>query len=275
MAFSGIPVLNYHAIDDTGKEYSTVNVSVRLNDFREQINWLHEEGYTSITIEELDRMLVEKIPPSEKRVLITFDDGYESLHKHGLEILSANNFNATLFLSTSFIGKKYDQSDFYFVSHDRQLTWPEIRDLIANGWSIQSHGYTHRKMAHLDVDSIAREVTVSKDILEQTLGRPIDAFAYPYGCYNKNVVDQLRMAGYQRAFSVHSGKLFASSPTFQLPRIEINSGDSMESFKAKVTTGYSSRYINMRAKIRDILFSNVAVKDMIEKYTHRMGYGCR
>ena len=275
MAASGIPVLNYHAIDDTDNINSSHNVSVSLASFKEQISWLHKEGYKTVTNEELNDLLFHKKKIPGKHVLITFDDGYFSLHKYALGILSDFGYTATLFLSTSFIGNPYNQNDFEFVNHDRQLTWPEIRDLSSNGWSIQSHGYTHTRMTHLDIPSIAKEVTLSKTIIEQNLGKTVDAFAFPYGIYNKAVIDQLKNAGYTSAYTVHSGKLYPSAKRFQIPRIEINNADSMDSYKIKVLTGYTSATNGIRSKIRDIAFANPSVKDLIEKWAHRMGYGNR
>ena len=275
MAVQGIPVLNYHAIDDTDNINSSPNVSVSLASFREQIGWLHKEGYKSVTTEELNGLLFQKKPIPGKHVLITFDDGYFSLYKYALEILSEFGFTATLFLSTSFIGKTYDQSDFGFVNHDRQLTWQEIKELAANGWSIQSHGNAHTRMTHLDLESVKNEVTLSKSIIEQNLGTKVDAFAFPYGIYNKAVIDQLKAAGYTSSYTVHSGKLYPSANRFLIPRIEINNQDSMDSYKVKVLTGYTSTANGIRAKIRDIAFANPAMKDFIEKWAHKMGYGNR
>ena len=275
MAVSGIPVLNYHAIDDADNINSSHNVSVSLKSFKEQISWLHKEGYRSLTQEDLNSLLFQKKAIPGKHVLITFDDGYFSLYKYALEVLSEYGFTATLFLSTSFIGNPYEQADFAFVKHDRQLTWPEIRELSANGWSIQSHGNTHTRMTHLDIASIANEVTLSKNIIEQNLGSPINAFAFPYGIYNKSVIDQLKIAGYTSSYTVHSGKLFQSAKRFQIPRIEINNADNIDSYKIKVLTGYTSAANGFRAKICDIAFANPAVKDLIEKWAHRMGYGNR
>jgi peptidoglycan/xylan/chitin deacetylase (PgdA/CDA1 family) len=275
MSTTGVPVLNYHSISNTGKTDAEQNVSVSLTSFREQIGWLREEGYESITKEELDGLLFESKPVPDKRILLTFDDGYYSLYRHAMEILAANNFTATLFLSTSFIGKYYDQSDFDFVRHDRQLTWPEIRELVANGWCVQAHGHNHFRMTHLDIEAVAYEVTTSKNTIEQNLGTSVNAFAFPYGIYNKAIIDELEAAGYTSAYTVHCGKLFPSVKPFQVPRIEINNMDTMESYKAKISTGYISPLIAFRAKIRDIAFANPAVKDFIEKGIHLMGYGNR
>jgi len=275
MAVPGIPVLNYHAIDPNDPTPSSPKVSVTLSSFKEHMAWLHKEGYKSVSYEDLRAVILKGKRLHDKYVLITFDDGYHSIYQYGLEILSKYGFVATIFLSTSFIGKKYDQADFEFVKHDRQLTWEEIRELSANGWSLQSHGYNHVKMTSIDHEALVNEVTLSKNIIEQNVGKTVHEFAFPYGIYNNEVITALKAAGYECAWSVHSGKLSPSSGKWHLPRIEINNMDTMDSFKVKVTTGYTSPADARRSKIRDIAFANPMIKDLIEKWTHKMGYGNR
>ncbi len=275
MALSGIPVLNYHAIDNNNLTTASRNVSVSLSSFRQQMGWLASEGYKTIGPGELKQIVLNKKRVSGKFVLITFDDGYHSLFEHALGILSEHGYTAMLFLSTAYMGGPYDQHDFYFVKHDRQLTWGEVKALSASGWSIQSHGNTHVKMTSIDHNALLDEVTKSKNLIEQNLGIQVDSFAFPYGIYNNAVIKQLKATGYQFAYSVHSGKLSSSSNRFHLPRIEINNMDTMESFITKVRTGHTSPSEAFRAKIRDVAFANTAVKDLIEKWTHKMGYGNR
>ncbi len=273
MPVPGIPVLNYHAIDDTDAYLSSANVSVSLKSFREQIAWLHKEGYTSPGKDELRAVILDGKRIMDKKVLITFDDGYYSLYKYGLDILSEYGFTATLFLSTSFIGKAYDQKDFDFVKHDRQLTWQEIKVLAQNGWSIQSHGYKHVRLNSLDKETLAKELTLSKQLIEQNLGTEVDEFAFPYGIYTNLAINMLRERGYKFAYSVHSGKLMPHARRYRLPRIEINNRDNMASYITKVTTGYTSPENERRSKIRDIIYASPAVKDMIEKITPYFGVG--
>lgn len=274
MAFQSIPVLNYHAIDNAMEDNpSSRNVSVSLASFKAHMAWLHAEGYKSVSEADLRSIVLQKKKVPGKHVLITFDDGYYSLFKYAEPIMSEYGFTATLFLSTEYIGKPYGLSDFYFVGDDRQLSWDEIKALSAKGWSIQSHGNNHVKMTGIDIPTLAKEVTVSKQLIEQNLGKPVDSFAFPYGLYNKNVLDQLKAAGYKMAYSVHSGKLSTSSNKMRLPRIEINNMDTMETFTTKVKTGYISSSNAYRSKIRDIIYSNATIKDLIERYTPMFGFG--
>ena len=274
MSFAGIPVLNYHAIDgNMAEQPDSRNVSVSLQSFKDQMAWLNQQGYKSISEADLRNVVLHRKPVAGKHMLITFDDGYYSLLQYAQPVMAQYGFVATLFLSTGYIGKPYGLSDFYFVGEDRQLSWDELRTLSAKGWSIQSHGNNHVKMNGLNKETLIKEITDSKKVIEQNLGKTVDSFAFPYGLYNKMVLDQLAIAGYKMAYSVHSGLMYPSSNRYRLPRIEINNMDNMETFKTKVSTGYISPQNARRSKVRDIIYANAAVKDMIEKYTPMFGFG--
>jgi peptidoglycan/xylan/chitin deacetylase (PgdA/CDA1 family) len=275
MSKGSIPILIYHAIGKDGDAAGMRNVSVTQSSFRAQMAWLHNEGYKTINDNDLNRLLLEKKQIPGKNVIITFDDGYYSLYEYALPIMSEYGFTATLFLSTGYIGNEYDLHDFEFVRGDRQLTWEEIRTLSANGWSIQSHGVTHVKMNVMDEETLAREFTISKNVIEQNLGKPVDAFAFTYGLYNKRMIDQLKLAGYIFAYTVHSGKLSPGVTRYRIPRIEVNNMDTMETFKTKVTTGYISPKNEFRSKLRDIIYANATIKDFLEKWTPMLGIGNR
>ena len=130
-------------------------------------------------------------------------------------------------------------------------------------------------MTGVNRSDLVKEVTLSKNIIEQNLGTSVYEFAFPYGIYNSTVITELKSAGYKFAYSVHSGKIYPSSKRFHLPRIEINNMDTMDTFKIKALTGYTSPADGRRSKLRDIAFANPAVKDLIEKWTHKIGYGNR
>ena len=49
-----------------------------LSSFEEQMKLLHDEGYQSVTLDELHAWYKEEIQLPKKRVVITFDDGFYS-----------------------------------------------------------------------------------------------------------------------------------------------------------------------------------------------------
>ncbi|GAC1498953.1 MAG: hypothetical protein NVS2B12_05070 [Ktedonobacteraceae bacterium] len=63
------------------------------------------------------------------------------------------------------------------------LTWEQMREMEASGWvSFGAHTMHHPQLAKLvDSDEVRYEIEACCAALEQKLGHPIQAFAYPFG----------------------------------------------------------------------------------------------
>lgn len=88
------------------------------------------------------------------------------------------------------------------------MTWDNIRDLSANGMDIGAHSHSHDILAKLDDEQMLFELSHSKSILEEQLGKPVRAFSYPVGSkntYNNSVIEALKNNGYEIAFNFHPG----------------------------------------------------------------------
>jgi peptidoglycan/xylan/chitin deacetylase (PgdA/CDA1 family) len=109
--------------------------------------------------------------------------------------------------------------------------------MAAAGMQIGAHTYSHPNLAQIDSGHATAELTLSKDILEDRLGREIDALAYPYGkpgrAYTPETVRIATEAGYRRAVSVLFRGVRMSDSPLEIPRFFIQM-DSMEVFGHKV-----------------------------------------
>ena len=77
-------VLNYHKIDHT-----FISLAVRPEDFDSQMKYLRNNGYHTITPDELYDALAGSSTLPENPVLITFDDGYEDNYTNAYPILKS------------------------------------------------------------------------------------------------------------------------------------------------------------------------------------------
>jgi peptidoglycan/xylan/chitin deacetylase (PgdA/CDA1 family) len=88
------------------------------------------------------------------------------------------------------------------------LTWDGARRLAGAGMAIGSHSQSHPTLARLSEAEQLGELAGSKRLLEDRLGRPVAALAYPYG-WPGAVTDATRRiareAGYRLAFSAVPG----------------------------------------------------------------------
>ena len=198
-----VPILTYHDIETVSKNRFAITSEL----FEQQLRYMKENGYTAITLAELDRFLRYERPLPKKAVIITIDDGYKSAKNIAAPMLKKYGFPATFFIYTDFVG-----------GGKNALTWDEVRELKAQGFDVQAHSKTHSNLAvpppnESPTDRAARldaEIVATKQLMEKRLGGEIQYFAYPYGGFDPEVVAKVKAAGYQIGFGAKKG----SNPFF-------------------------------------------------------------
>jgi peptidoglycan/xylan/chitin deacetylase (PgdA/CDA1 family) len=105
----------------------------------------------------------------------------------------------------------------------------EIRRLREPGLiDIGAHTCTHPMLSQLPVDQQQQEISRSKELLEEIVGNPIEAFSYPYGGrsdYSQETVDCVRRSGFRLACSNFEGHVRRSNDSYQLPRYLVRNWD--------------------------------------------------
>src|SRR5690606_17833485 len=88
-------------------------------------------------------------------------------------------------------------------------------------FSIGAHTVHHAMLGESTPAHQAFEIYASKHMLEQWLGRPVTAFAYPYGNFTPVTRDLIREAGYAHAVSTEARAVSATDDRFSLPRMQV------------------------------------------------------
>ena len=217
---SKIPVLMYHSIDDT---QSMISVSPQV--FRKHLQYFKDRGYEAVSLEEYFNTAPSQ---TSKKVLITFDDGYQNLYSHALPILKEFSYKATVFLVTDCVGKNAewiirDQKfilkkivarltlskeekeaqvqNLKEISQFKLLSWDEVREMKNHGFEFQSHSHTHPFVSEISGDDVKFELEQSKSILEKNLNQKVSSFGYPYTDYdNPQIMGLLKETDYRGAF---------------------------------------------------------------------------
>jgi peptidoglycan/xylan/chitin deacetylase (PgdA/CDA1 family) len=224
-----IPILCYHNFNPTVPGSMTLTPQR----FESQIKWLKENGYTIIPLKEAVEYLQAKrstLPP--KSVVITVDDGWQSVYKYLLPIVQKYHIPVTLFIypQTISVGKN-------------AMTWEELKDLQKIGlFDIQGHTNWHpnfkqekRKRSAADYEKFVQAQLVnSKKILEEKLGTPVTLLAWPFGIYDAYLEQAAAKAGYEMAFSIDARTANRSYKPMAQPRFMIIEGQSMKTFTAIV-----------------------------------------
>ena len=237
-----LPVLMYHGISpdpDTRAPYFQTLTHPEV--FAEQIEFLRNAGYTGVTLSEgLGRLQAVRTSTSSRpAVAITFDDGFRDFLTEAVPVLRRHGFRATMYLPTAFIG------------HTRQrfkerecLTWAEIKGLHAEGFEFGSHTVSHPRLVDLDWSVIRAELTESRRSIEEQLGAPVTAFAYPYAFpqTSEMFVSQfgrlLKETGYRSCVTTMIGRVRAHDDRLHLRRLPVNSCDDVRLLRAKLEGAY-------------------------------------
>ena len=220
----GVPVLNYHQVEEKDGNPLTL----WPDQFEAQMAYLADEGYTTITIDEMMDALENGTPLPEKPVIITFDDGYADNYEYAYPILKKYGFKATIFLI-------YDFTNTY----PNYLTWDQIEEMKASGLvHFESHTMTHANLAELtSVDDLRHEIADSHDLLSEKLGYDMHYIAYPGGRVNEEIEEITRAAGYRGGFTVHYGLSTPDEGKYQMDRIPIFGANmhTLTRFKLRLT----------------------------------------
>jgi len=161
----------YHRVSLTQRDALTVT----CEQLETQLRWLHTEGFTFITGEQL--LSAQRGGPalSPQAVLVTFDDAYVDTLTLAAPILRQQRVPAIVFVPSAYIGgtSKWDTVPQPLMSN------PQLQTLASSGWEIGYHSHQHANYAQLTTEQRINDLKANLATLQPL--RPIGAFAYPYG----------------------------------------------------------------------------------------------
>ena len=174
--------LTFHGVDATGSV-----LSVSPAELAGLVRAIQGSGHAIVPLHQL---VAE--PASPKRVALTFDDGFRSVHDEALPVLREVGVVATLFLTTGFVGADNGwPGQPAWAPRFPMMGWGEVEALHAAGWSIESHGARHLDLCLLDDEAIESELLEAEETLVRRLGQRPEAFAYPYGAHDARVRERV------------------------------------------------------------------------------------
>ena len=228
-----LPILMYHHIQTESLVLSRFAVSLRS--FKRQIRWLSQKGYETIPLDRLGRVIQGQDTLPKKPVIITFDDGYQSVWDHAKPVLDQSGFTAVVFLVSQAIGKRniWDMPKSTPILPCMDET--TCRRLLDDGWQIGSHGLNHLRLPDLAPKVLNAEIAGSKIYLEQLLDCEITTFCYPYGAWTNKVQENVKRAGYQMACATSSKSATVTDDPWALRRVKIKGSDKLHDFKRKIS----------------------------------------
>jgi len=119
----------------------------------------------------------------------------------------------------------------------------ELLQLASAGMTIGAHTLSHPMLSQSPPDLASAEIAESRSRLEAALGKPVWAFAYPFGdaeSVTPQVLDMAMQAGYEAAFLNIGGGLGADIPRFAIPRVHVTAAMNLGEFEAHVAGVHGS-----------------------------------
>jgi peptidoglycan/xylan/chitin deacetylase (PgdA/CDA1 family) len=184
-------------------------------------------GYRSIRLQDLRDALTARRKLPTRPVVFTFDDGYAGVYESALELLRRAGYTATVFLiAEDYVGDGPSRVRRAFPIMTRE----QLNGMVAAGFEIGSHSLSHPRLTDLPEMEARREIQESKHVLEETFGKPIHAFCYPYGYYDSRLAHDVEEAGYTCAATTRYGRRHAASDLYKLKRIPVGSAQGFVQF---------------------------------------------
>ncbi|MBK9944162.1 MAG: polysaccharide deacetylase family protein [Kouleothrix sp.] len=219
------PILMYHYIRwvDAAADPMGYNLSITPAEFEQQIAWLQQQGYHSVTMATAQGCVRGEGACPPRAIALTFDDGYEDAYTNALPILQRYGMVGTFYIVNSLVGQP------------GYMTWDQLAVLRDAGMELGAHSVSHLNLTTLDQATAAAEIGQSKTDLESRLGISVSSFCYPAGFYDATTEVLVQAAGYSNATTTRWDGDY--SDMFALPRRRVAGGTSIDGFVGIVAGG--------------------------------------
>lgn len=240
-------VLSYHEIAEK-KDALIPEYAVSPTMFVRQIDWLRNNGYNFVSVDDIlaDKAGQKALPP--KAVLVTFDDGYRSAYDHALPFLKMLGIPSVV----AVVGAWEEESgtvnfDGRMIPRDKLMTWDQLREISKGGLvEIGSHTYdlhhglqgnpqgnmepaatTRRYLPDAKAYEteavyqarIAADLKRSRDIIKDRVGKAPRVIAWPYGRYSYKLRDAAAKLGMTIGLTLDDGGNMENTPLWSMRRV--------------------------------------------------------
>jgi peptidoglycan/xylan/chitin deacetylase (PgdA/CDA1 family) len=240
-----IPIITYHAL---GEAKSPVFTAVSR--FEEQLAALTEAGYKSVSLGKVIEWLGGEAEMPVNGIVLTFDDGYESVFSQARPLMAKYGFAGTIFVISDYCGRNNQWPGQMRGIPERPLMgWEQLGALAAEGWELGSHSRTHPNLSQLGHGQLEDEITGSQEKIFTQTGIKTRLFAQPYGKTNQEV-DQIVRERFAGAVNTRLGLVREGNSSYHLPRIDAY---YLGDFLIKLlNTPTGSIYLSLREGLRQV-----------------------
>ena len=207
-----LPIVMYHQVSKNPNRAGAYCVT--LEELETDFRYIKDCGYTAVTTEQLLNAIDGKAALPEKPIIITFDDGFESVAQYVEPLLRQYGLCAVVSVVGAYTDL-YSHSDDHSVNY-AYLTWDEIKQLSGEACiEIQNHSYDLHKLdncGHKGAKKrsgeseaeyrafLQNDLQKMQDLFEEKGIKRPTAFTYPFGCYSKESRAILQAMGFRAAY---------------------------------------------------------------------------
>jgi peptidoglycan/xylan/chitin deacetylase (PgdA/CDA1 family) len=222
-----VSILVYHRFGAIAKDAMTV----RTGTFRRQLDYLREHGHPVIPLDALVTHRLRDGPaPPPRAVVITVDDGHESVFTEMFPVIREYRVPVTLFIYPSAISNA-----------SYAMTWEQLDTLQRTRlFEIESQTYWHpnfktekKRLARPAYrEFVMMQLVKSRAVLRDKLCVKADLIAWPFGIYEDELIAMAREAGYVAGFTLERRGVTTREPIMALPRFLVTDRDLGSRFTA-------------------------------------------
>lgn len=211
-----VPIIMYHSIlkDPSRSNKYTVTPAV----LEEDLKYIKDKGYTTVTIADLISYVYDDSPLPEKPIVLTFDDGHYNNYGYLFSLLEKYDMKAVISIVGSYTDK-FTETDEANLNYS-YLRWKDIKELMDTGRiEFQNHTYnlhsnTGKRIGTKKIKGETDEhykSILKDDILklqqefEENTNYTPKCFTYPFGGISNASLDIIKELGFKASLSCEQG----------------------------------------------------------------------
>lgn len=201
--------------------------TLSVDNLSQQLAWLNEQDYYTLTPQEAYEVLKTNKKPAEKIIWLTFDNGYYGQYKFAYPLIKQYKMQATINYSPELEGN-IAYANIY-----------DLQEMLVNGEiNVESNTANGLALSDLSTKKATSELITSKTNLDELLKQTTTTITYPENSYNDDILELAKEAGYKLGLTTNPGLASKSDGLLSLDRIEITKDLSIGEFTKLIEATY-------------------------------------
>lgn len=210
-----LKILMYHSILDSEKRAGDYVITPQM--FENDLKYLKESGYETITTNDLINYVENKSNLPEKAVIITFDDGYYNNYSYAYPLLKKHGMKGVLSV-VGYYTEQYSKEK-SFNNNYSHVTWDMLKEMSESGvFEIQNHTYNMHNLnkrkgilrqkneIYEEYENLLKQdVLKNQELLKEKSGITPVAFTFPFGAVNKEAESIIKSLGFKVTYGCEEG----------------------------------------------------------------------